>query len=208
MPAKGGAPAAATASLDDDIRFQEWKECRASLERFDAILVDLRKFGFGLVTILLSANGYLFVQTGVGDLAIVGIFVALTLLIVGLFRVDRVHQVFIRAAVLRAVEIEQQSRMGLSYEIARWSERTGTATWGHILYFFFGVAAYVLALAGIVSNDGGGVSQHELALMVGCTMWLLLVAYFNYLHHIKAQPALKERFEEVIAAYEAVKRTW
>jgi hypothetical protein len=32
--------------------FEEWKECRFSIDRFDRLLVDLRKTGFGFVTAL------------------------------------------------------------------------------------------------------------------------------------------------------------
>ena len=35
---------------------EEWKECRATIARFDGYLSDMRKYGFTLVTILLTAN--------------------------------------------------------------------------------------------------------------------------------------------------------
>ena len=39
---------------------EEWKECRSTIDRFDKILVDLRKTGFGFVTALVSAAAFLF----------------------------------------------------------------------------------------------------------------------------------------------------
>ena len=147
---------------DKDFSFQEWKACRDSLAHFDDIIVDLRKFGFSLITILLSANGFLFTISGIGVVAILGIFVALLVLITGLFRLDRVHEVFIRATVIRAMDLEDISRsgtqsgfyhkMGQSWLISYWSEKLQTATWGHFLYSLFCFAAYVLAIAGILSD--------------------------------------------------------
>ena len=38
----------------------EWKECRATIDRCDKILVDLRKTGFGFVTAVVGAATFLF----------------------------------------------------------------------------------------------------------------------------------------------------
>src|SRR5947209_11264699 len=44
----------------------EWKECRATIDRFDKLLVDLRKTGFGIITGLVAAATYLFKDAPTG----------------------------------------------------------------------------------------------------------------------------------------------
>jgi hypothetical protein len=50
----------------DTVRFgrsdnlqKEWQECRTAIGRLDSTLVDLRKYGFGLASGLLTAGGVL-----------------------------------------------------------------------------------------------------------------------------------------------------
>ena len=40
----------------------EWKECRATIGRFDTILVDLRKVGFSFITAIVSGATFFFTQ--------------------------------------------------------------------------------------------------------------------------------------------------
>ena len=40
--------------------YLEWKECRSSIGRFDEAITSIRKYGFTLVTALLSADGYIY----------------------------------------------------------------------------------------------------------------------------------------------------
>lgn len=40
----------------------EWNECRCSIARFDTIIVDIRKYGFTLITGPLTADAFLFVK--------------------------------------------------------------------------------------------------------------------------------------------------
>ena len=46
------------AGRPDDLQ-KEWQECRNVIGRLDGTLVDLRKYGFGLASTLLTANGVL-----------------------------------------------------------------------------------------------------------------------------------------------------
>jgi hypothetical protein len=97
----------------------EWKECRASIDRFDKLLVDLRKTGFGFITTIVGAAA-LFVGVGTAEtqpsakLKFVA-FVIIGLLIVTLFGIDRTHQAWLRAAVARAMELE----ISLNYKITQ-----------------------------------------------------------------------------------------
>jgi len=38
---------------------EEWKICRETIDRFDGILVDLRKYGFSILTGLTTAGSFL-----------------------------------------------------------------------------------------------------------------------------------------------------
>ena len=129
--------------------FGEWETCREALAAFDKVLFDFRKYGFSLVTILISASGFAYVKAELSAYAIIGIYVALLLLLYGLFRQDRVQQVFIRSTAMRAIEIERDLKMGLTTSISRWSEKVGSGTWGHVLYCLFCLANCVLAIGGL-----------------------------------------------------------
>jgi len=99
----------------------EWKECRTSIDRFDRLLVELRKTGFGFVTAIASASAFLLgpttpVSTSSTPLIKVGVFFIITLLIVTLFAIDRAHQVWLAAAVQRAKFLEEST---LQYWITR-----------------------------------------------------------------------------------------
>lgn len=143
-------------NLSDNLPYQEWQACQNALSRYDTALVDLRKFGFGLITLLLGANGFLFTDLTLGTTpaspyVVIGIFFALLTLIFGLFKQDRAQEVFIRGAVLRAMALEKKLEppLGLTGTVSKWSLACKTDTWGTALYFCFGVAALVLALAGL-----------------------------------------------------------
>ena len=118
--------------LDKKLKLEEWKECRQSIDRFDKIIVDLRKYGFSLVTGLLTAVSFLFI--GIHDLSPigkVGISVLMMLLIYALFIVDRYHEVFLRCAAKRAEIIEGLLKFGLTKEISKYSNNANSDTWGH-----------------------------------------------------------------------------
>jgi hypothetical protein len=54
IAARSGAAQAFAGVAGGDPK-EEWKECRASIGRFDQLLVDLRKTGFGFVTTIVTA---------------------------------------------------------------------------------------------------------------------------------------------------------
>jgi hypothetical protein len=98
----------------DDLRIKEWEQCRTTVGRLDTILADLRKFGFSLITGLLTASAFLAllgVQT-TQNLptapieARVSPFMVIMVLIAALFSVDSYYQVLLSAAVDRALDLE------------------------------------------------------------------------------------------------------
>jgi hypothetical protein len=93
-------------TVPQQLQLDEWQEARKSVDRFDTILADLRKYGFTLVTGVLSADAFLTTVIPLHDFAIVVVFSAIILLVVALFLLDRYYQVLLWAAVSRAMDLE------------------------------------------------------------------------------------------------------
>lgn len=143
-------PARSELSVTEKLRLDEWKECRQTIARFDQIIVDLRKYGFGLVTILLGASGFLYKSAGMTLGGTLGIFVALLVLIGALFCIDRYHEIFLRGAVERGQELEDLLDMGLTKQISRNTDTLKTDTWGIGIYLLFCAADFYLAVGSVV----------------------------------------------------------
>ena len=123
--------------------FQEWKQCHQSINEFNKRILDIRKYGISFITLLLAANGFLLSQvTAVGA---VGIYSVLAVLIIALFHLDRMYEVFLRSAVLRAMQLEKREGLELARCVAYFSEAGVTGTWAMRVYVLFCFAASVLA---------------------------------------------------------------
>ncbi|HXD82485.1 MAG TPA: hypothetical protein VNU27_13030 [Candidatus Acidoferrum sp.] len=85
--------------LDD-----EWLECRVTVGRFDGYLADIRKYGFTLVTLLLTASALVTPANSAVDRPAAAIVILLLLL--ALFMIDMYYWVMLKAAVGRAAELE------------------------------------------------------------------------------------------------------
>ncbi len=118
----------------------EWKECRSSIDRFDKLIADVRKYGFTLITGLLTAGAFAFAKLDGAALTPavrVGASVVLMTLVFGLFTVDRYLRMFSRAAVTRARQLEQSLALNLTQMISAVAEGSGTSTWATWLYTLF-----------------------------------------------------------------------
>jgi hypothetical protein len=62
----------------------EWQECRQTIGRLDTTIADLRKFSFSLVTVLITASGFLGQQASGSQISV---SVAIMILIASLFAV-------------------------------------------------------------------------------------------------------------------------
>jgi hypothetical protein len=130
---------------------EEWKECRSTIARFDQVIVDVRKYGFSIITGLLTADTFLFVKIpGLSSWEKAGVSLVMTVLIFALFTVDRCYEILLRGAVQRAEEIENELGMGLSIEIAHLVRLAKTDTWGRELYSWFVWAGALPALITIL----------------------------------------------------------
>jgi ketosteroid isomerase-like protein len=122
----------------------EWKECRTSIDRFDKLIADVRKYGFTLITGLLTAGAFAFAKLDGAALTPalrVGASVVLMTLVFGLFTVDRYLEMFLRAAVTRARQLEQSLALSLTQMISAVAEGSGTSTWATWLYTLFMLSA-------------------------------------------------------------------
>lgn len=182
-----------TESSQKNILLEEWKESRASIARFDEILLDLRKHGFTLITILLSADGFLYAKIKAEMWAMIGIYLALMILIYALFCIDRYHEIFLRAAVKRAEEIEDILEMRLSKEIGILTEKFTLATWGVGLYAAFSAANLILVLGSLLD-------QTELKCLIG-KGFIILIMFVIFLifmlmlvlYHFTTKPMVRHR---------------
>ena len=98
------------ASEPPDSTKDEWTECRATIGRMDSVLADIRKYGFSLMTLLLTASALITTANPVADR--VAASSAVTILVLVLFLMDRYWWVLFREAVERATELETRPRHG------------------------------------------------------------------------------------------------
>jgi hypothetical protein len=164
----------------------EWKECRAAISRFDQIIVDLRKYGFSIITGLLTADTFFLIKAGEAPVwQKVGLYVVLAVLIYALFSVDRCFEIFLRGAVERANELEKRHGMGLTQVISDKSLLANTDTWGKHVYSLFVIAAAVPSIASILNpvKDAPAPGLAPILLIVGLV--LLFLALILVYHETK-----------------------
>jgi hypothetical protein len=89
------------AKIDNNF-IDEWKTCRNKIDKFDKILVDLRKYGFSFVTGLTTAGSFLgFAQEPSTRTMQIGVIVVTMVLIVALYWLDSVFRIVFQGAILR-----------------------------------------------------------------------------------------------------------
>jgi hypothetical protein len=153
--------------------FKEWSECHATIGRMDSALEDLRKFGFTLITGLLTASAYLGFGTSRPD-AGVAAFIAVMVLVTALFSVDTYYSATLSGAVERALDLEASTRweISLTKTICYKCHRAGVVWVTLGLY----VALLLVALMlGAVSASTSG--QASVLVMVTAGLGAVLGAY-------------------------------
>jgi hypothetical protein len=142
----------------------EWEECRKTIDRFDKILVDLRKNAFGVIGTVFSAAAVLFgYPQGNGAIGIavipsvkIAIFVVVSLLLVSAFGIDRVHQIWLEETVEHAKTLEGVIGFRLTRRISeRFTASHAGLIWPtlYIALLFMGWLIFFAAL-GPNLNDG------------------------------------------------------
>ena len=141
---------------DHDIGgLSEWQECRATISRFDGYLADTRKYGFTLVTVLLTANALITIGNVAVDRPAASIVVMA--LLFALFMLDNYYWDLVRGAVTRARALENENNprkiiklTGVIRERVRTSH--GTALILTVYLVFVLVAAAVGLTAGLAGS--------------------------------------------------------
>ena len=132
-----------------DLRLEEWKECRAIVGRMDQLLEDLRKYGFSLVTVLLTATG---IATAVvsgrpfSPLASLAVMV----LVGALYGVDTYYTTALAGAVDRALVLETviEPRMYVTWYVRVAVTRAKSLRLTAALYLMLLLTAFGLGLVG------------------------------------------------------------
>jgi hypothetical protein len=141
----------------------EWKECRASIDRFDKILVDLRKTGFGLAAVLVGAAAYIFKSGHKDENSAMAAMVAL--LITTLYLLDCKHQVWLRVTVARAKKLEADLGFELTGDLAGKFNAAVAGLLGLWLYaLLLGVSCVYFWIA--IPNVQSGINTHRIIILI------------------------------------------
>ena len=161
----GGSTTPAALTSADDLLFKEWTECRATIGRLDAILVDLRKVGFSFITALLTASSFLSLVDPKSAAAPTPMraaaFVAIMVLIAALFAIDSYYQILLSGAVERALDLEVKTHppLRLSKYLSINIQHTWATVVTLILYLVLLLTAGFLGLLGVnIVSISSGVS--------------------------------------------------
>ena len=133
---------------------EEWKMCRNTTDKFDATLLDLRKYGFSVITGLITAGSILgFSQPGkIIEISVIGVSMAL---IVALYWLDIFYQNLLYGALFRTHFLELfRLERGLSVYISGFYKATKVGALLHLVYVGFLVGLFFLGLyvVGWLSN--------------------------------------------------------
>jgi hypothetical protein len=137
----------------DPEALDEWKECRATIARFDGILADTRKYGFTLVTVLLTANALVVSSNNTVDRPAASIIVMA--LLFALFMLDNYYWDLVRGAVGRAIELEKQNDEKVSIKITgKISERVAQSHATVLILIVYSVFVLVAMGTGLTAGPG------------------------------------------------------
>lgn len=138
---KGGSRMA-DLSVEQKILLEEWKEARNSIARFDEHLISLRKYGFTLATLLLTADAYLTMggNISITPLLMFSVAVVVIALISALFLLDQHIRAFLIGASKQAIRIEKKEELKelkLTTRLEDVAKKKQTTWGGTPVYFIF-----------------------------------------------------------------------
>jgi hypoxanthine phosphoribosyltransferase len=142
----------------------EWQETRSSIDRFDKICVDLRKYGFSLITFMITASSIAFEATGLTSvLPVLIVPFSIMTLICGLFLADRYYEVLLLACVLRSRQLEDTSqgiletkssvyhRLNLTTFLEDNVQKTRAHLFSLLIYLLFIAASFLLGFFSLMA---------------------------------------------------------
>jgi hypothetical protein len=166
----------ATKAAGDGPPFNEMAECRTTIGRVDGSLEDLRKYGFSLITTLLTASGIAAGVTHTGSILPVAAATIIFLVLV-LFGLDMYYFVVLSGAVERSMDLEIASPkpyVRITTTISGYATSTHSVSAVFAMYsVFVGVAAYV----GFI---GGDMTARITLPIVAFVVWGLMLGYWLF----------------------------
>jgi hypothetical protein len=155
--------------------------------RMDAILADTRKYGFTLVTVLLTANALVTTANPVVD-RVAGSAIVMVLVLV-LFLIDRYWWVLLREAAERARALEPGLGIAITTLLGEAAERSLNTLMASAVYTVFIAVAFVVALVAVLPN--GPTSGLYFLIMVTtisiASVWALHFWFEKQLKDIKSR---------------------
>lgn len=178
----------------------ELTECRNTIGRMDTLLEDLRKYGFSLVTGLLTASSLVGATSAPAALPLAAMVIIV--LVLALFGIDMYYQVVLSAAVGRAMDIEKWTHdpeIHLTSSISRNATLTHATSTVFFLYSALDAVAMGMGLFG-----GDRLAPHLLTIVVAAIAFLIMLVYWLYVRTITRLNKPKPRVIGVLRAGRAV----
>jgi hypothetical protein len=175
-----------SASSESDSDLKEWTAARTVLDNFDQRLSDLRKYGFTVITGLLSVSAIF--TTSIPSAWQLAAILATMSLIVCLDLVDRNYRVFQEAGAIDAQVLERRSDINLTQTISRIYNSAHIKFFFQTVYIIFTLAALLLGWILL----GGSSSPHLplLAAIVILIYYLAFIALYSRTERAKATVVL------------------
>ena len=125
---------------------EEWKMCRQTTDKFDATLLDLRKYGFTIVTGLITAGAFLGFSDPTAVIQIGVIIVSMALVVI-LYWLDVYYMNLLYGSVFRTRFLELfRLKRGLSIYISVFYTATRIGAVLHSLYIGFLISLVILGM--------------------------------------------------------------
>ena len=188
-------------AASQDLLVDEWKEARSSVGRFDEYLLNLRRYGFTLATILIGTDAYLSTSVDIPPWAKAGAAIVVMILIFALFLLDERVKLLQEAVLTRAVHLEKQLGTRLSrsrQKVAKnWHiKHTGVAT-----YIFFLAAAGMVGAMSVLTTglpESQSLALHRWLPTAIVSGWCVVVCVLTILFDKWAKEASKAKLSESI----------
>ena len=171
----------------------EWKEARSSIGRFDEYLLNLRRYGFTLATIMIGADAYLSTSMDILPWAKAGAAIVVMILIFALFLLDQRVKLLQDIVLMRAAELEDS--LGTQLSTLR---RDAGQTWhikhtGLATYIFFLAAAGIVGGMSVVTTDipeSASWALHKSLPLAVVIVWCLVLCVLTPVWDLRARSSL------------------
>jgi hypothetical protein len=160
--------------------FDELAACRNAIDRMDQLLEDLRKYGFSLITALLTASGIAAGITHAGS--VLPVAAATTMfLVIALFGIDMYYHVMLSAAVERSMDLEVASAPPV-IRVTTTISANAIAT--HSVSAVFALYSILLGVATGIGFIGGDTTAHIVLPILAIAIWATMTGYWLFVRRV------------------------